>query len=230
MRISILLLSILLAGAASAARAHADSIQTFSLDSTTVSGTTKTLEDNALTVVISDVTIDGVTFDAGIRVTGSSDLTQTSSGIGVGGDSSALINAGEMLTFAAFITNERGGTASFGGFTALDFTFFTTKGEIAIFSDDTNPATTDDNWLTHTSLSDPDISATSPLLFNLFAADGTDDDGNTVKTSFRIDSIRASFDAVSAVPEPGSLALVGLGCIVAWVARRRRGRVSARRW
>jgi hypothetical protein len=221
MRILTLLLSILLAGAATAAAAHADSIQNFSLDSTSVSGTTKTLEDNSLTVVISDITIGGVTFDAGVRVTGSSDLTQTSSGIGVGGDSSALFNAGEMLTFAAFITNQRGGTACFGGFTALDFTFFTTAGEIAIFSDDTNPDTADDNWLTHTSLSDPDISATSPLLFNLFAANGTDDDGSTVKTSFRIDSIQASFDTVSAVPEPGSFALVGLGCIVAWVARRR---------
>jgi len=203
---------------------RADSIQTFSLDSTTVSGTTKSLSGDTLTVVLADLSIDGVTFDAVLTVKGSASLTQTSSGLGVDGSGSALLNHGESLSFSMSLANVSGGTASFGGFQSLDFTFFTTSGEAATFSLDNSLSTASDNFLTHMALSDPDISGTSPTYFTLFGVDGTDATGNKVTTSFRVDAIDGAFSTVAAVPEPGSLALIGFagGAFLLRRWRRRR--------
>ena len=175
-------------------------------------------------MTLDDVTIAGVTFDATLNVTGSGTLTQTSSGLGVSGTSSNLFNAGEKLKFYVDIDDVRGGTASFGGFTLLDFNFFTTGGETVVFSTDGRLGSTADNWLTHFAPGDADIRSQSPTVFTLLAQNGLDASGGVVKTSLRVDAIRASFDTVAAVPEPGTFALVGLVCVSAWLRRRLRRR------
>jgi hypothetical protein len=209
---------------ASAASARAESIESFSLDNTDVSNTTKSVSGDTLTVLLEDITIGGVTFDATLTVKGSASLTQTSSGIGVSGGGSDLVNNLEALTFSMAVDSVDGGTVIFGGFHALDLTFFTTSGETVVFSTDADLSSTWDNFLTHTSLSDPDISGTAPTYFTLFGLDGVDANGNKVTTSFRIDGIDAAFSTVAAVPEPGSFALLGMAGTLYLLRRWRRRR------
>lgn len=219
-----LFFALCLLASAGAVEAHADSLQTFSLDSTTVAGTSKTLDGHTLSVTLDDISIAGVTFDATLTVTGSGSLTQTSSGLGVSGTSSNLFNAGEKLKFFVDVDAVRGGTVTFAGFTLLDFNFFTTGGETVVFSTDGRLSTTTDNWLTHFAPGDADIRSQSPTVFTLLAQNGLDASGGVVKTSLRVDAIQASFETTAAVPEPGTFALVGLVCASAWLRRRLRRR------
>ncbi len=208
-----------------AAPARAESIQTISLDSTTVAGTTKSLSGSTFTATLADLTVDDVTFDVTLTVTGTGTLTQTTGGLGVSGGSSGLLNQGEGLTFSLAIGDVSGGEASFLGFRSVDFTFFGTAGETAVFSTDASLTTTSDNWLTHTALTDPDISCRSPLAFTLFGQDGTAPNGQSVTTSFRVDGIDAAFETTTPVPEPGSIVLCGGAAVLAaWRLRRRRSR------
>lgn len=147
----------------------------------------------------------GITFDATLTITGSSDLGHNNSGLGVDGNT---INDGESVRFTLSVSDPG---IVFDGFTLLDFNSFTAP-DRGILSEDAAIGGGDDTIL-NVPLGDFSIPG-SPTAFSIFGTAG-----NTT-TSFQLNRVSASF---SAVPEPSSLmlmSLIGLGA----VGSRRRSR------
>ena len=178
---------------------------TFSTDNTagfSLTGNTYTRTETGLVA-------DGVTFDATLTVLGfdatdaASDLNLASTGVGVTGNSSNLVNAGEYLQFSIAISNvDAGATVVFDGFDQIDFNSFE-DGDDAVLSIDRSAASLGDNQdVTGLAGGSTDIFAISiagstPTIFHAISSTG----------NFRIDDVRANF---TGVPEPTSFALVGL--------------------
>ncbi|MEM7013010.1 MAG: hypothetical protein AAF585_16175, partial [Verrucomicrobiota bacterium] len=140
---------------------------------------------NTLTVTESGLNADGVGFDLVLTVVGSGDLNLATTGTGVVGGSSNLLNDGEFLTYSLAVQNEVGGTVVFDGFTALDFNSFANTPDSAVLSLDNSLATAGDNFATITT--DPGTIPGLPTTFTLISVD---DMGTS---SFRVDDISAQF-------------------------------------
>lgn len=166
--------------------------------------------DDTLTIARTDLVVDGVTFDVTLTVVGSHDLERNSSGLGVNG---TRVNDGETLTFSLVVSDVRGGTLTFDGFTGVDLNFFTTDNDKAELESGGTIFLTQ----TTTPSGDVDISSTSPVSFLVRGVDGTG-----FSTSFSIDDVTGQFTGVSAVPEPSTLLLLSLGMVGVGVQRRRR--------
>jgi hypothetical protein len=171
---------------------------------------------STLTVSLVGLVADGVTFDADLTVIGSDDLNQISTGLGVDGNTTDLVNSGELLTFSISISNESGGTVVFDGFTEVDYNSFGAT-DSGVLSADNSEGTTGDNFFTTTTGGENvDISGTSPTTFSAIASPGSG-----TANSFRIDDVTVSFTGTVAVPEPSSAVLLGLGGLATLLRRRR---------
>ncbi|MEL7265342.1 MAG: PEP-CTERM sorting domain-containing protein [Planctomycetota bacterium] len=164
---------------------------------------------------------NGVTFDATITTTGSADLTQTTSGLGVDGNGSTLLNDGEFLSFTVSVANVVGGTVAFDGFTAVDPTFFGGT-DAGVFNDTAD-------LVTPLAFINAD-----PTVFGMPLGGGIGVTSFLVAgpaaSSFRVDDISAQFTGTAAagVPEPGTtaaLAVLAIG-MTATAIRRRRNRTA----
>ncbi len=204
--------------------AQADIIELFGMDD----GAGGSIAGDTYSLTRSGLVADGVTFNATLTVIGTpqavtASLDQNSNGLGIdsAGTDSVLVDNGEFLTFSMSVFNFVGGTVVFDGFTGVDFNNFGT-GDVGVFSIDHSAATLGDNFFTTTNGANVvDISATLPTVFSAIAeADGVN------SNSFRIDDVSAQFSGtlVAAVPEPSSLAFLGLLAGGFWARRVRQRR------
>jgi len=185
-------------------------VQTFQTD---LSGGGTISPLNILTVTMAGLSDGGVTFDAALTVVGSADLDIISTGLGVLGGGTDLVNAGEFLTFTMAVSNVSGGTINFDGFTDVDFNNLGAT-DAATLSLDASEATSGDNFFTTaTGAENVDISGISPIAFSAIA-------NASASNSFRIDDVTGSFTG-TVVPEPSSTALLGLGGLVLILRRRK---------
>ncbi|MFN3190422.1 MAG: hypothetical protein ACE361_07835 [Aureliella sp.] len=198
----------------SASLAKADLIETFQID-----GDAGDIASDTQIFFKGGLVADGVIFDATLTVTGSGNLNQISSGMGVQGNNSDLVNEGEFLSFTMSISNVSGGTIMFQGFTEIDTNNFGSS-DTGFLSIDSSAATTADNDPISGASNSPSFDLTSgtnvvnPTGFSIIAADGG-------SNSFRVDDVSAAFVG-TAVPEPSAIGLLGpLISLGLWRTRRR---------
>ncbi|MEP3834767.1 PEP-CTERM sorting domain-containing protein [Rhodopirellula bahusiensis] len=184
-------------------------VQTFTLTSAGGSAS-----GNTLSISLIGLDADGVTFDAIVTATGSANLNQTgTTGVGVSGGSSNLINQSEFVTFTASISNEVGGTVSFDGFTELTLSSLSQTNEQGAISADTV-----------LDIGDTIVSNNGPHSLSMlpsFSLLGTDNAGTN--SSFRALNVDAQFSGTAtAVPEPATfLALLLVAPSIAYRKRFR---------
>ncbi len=216
MKISFIFASALLVF--SAAISNADVVQVFETDSTAGFAAA----GNSYSRALNGLVADGVTFDATLTITGfdsglaAQDVNVASTGVGVEGIGSDLVNDGERMNFMMLVSNEIGGTVTFNGFTEIDFNFLSTP-DSAVLSLD-NSELSANFFSTSTTVDMVDISGTSPTDFWAIAVLGTT---ASVENSFRIKEVSARFTGVASVPEPGTFGVLALSAICL-VRRRRR--------
>jgi hypothetical protein len=180
------------------------------------------LTGNTYTRLETGLVADGVTFDATLTVLGfdaagaPSDLNLVSTGVGVTGNGSNLVNGGEYLQFTVAISNvDPGAGVVFDGFDQIDFNSFE-NGDEAVLSIDSSAASLGDNQdVTGTGGGSTDVFAiniagSTPTVFHAISSTG----------NFRIDDVRANF---TGVPEPTSFTLLGM--LIGPVIMRRKKRV-----
>ncbi len=172
------------------------------------------LVNDTLTVTQTGLNSDGVTFDAILTVTGSSNVNQASTGLGVTGNTSLLVDTGEYLQFSIAVQNESGGNVVFNGFQDIDFNSFVDP-DTGVLSLDNSIASSGDNFFSTTSgAGNVDISGTSPILFFAIADSGA-------ANSFRIDDVTASFTGT--IPEASYYAMIiGITSIILTILFRRK--------
>lgn len=163
--------------------------------------------------------VNGITFDAKLVVSGSGDVYVGNNGLGVDG---TKVESGESLTYSMVIENVVGGTIMFDGFTS--FSNSTGAGSGAFTLRDDSNSTPGPTFFDGSTISDatPDtVVFAAPTLpyFNsnplptIFTATA----GSAQNDNFRGAAVCATF---SAVPEPSSLMMFGL--VISTLACRRK--------
>lgn len=156
----------------------------------------------------------GVSFDATLSVDSTGgNLDQASTGLGVSGGLSNLINDDEALSFSLTVTNIVGGTVDFLGFNAVDLTSFSSI-DSGIARQLLVPSPRIESLAPNTNTFDPPF----PNFTGIF---GTENNGGS-GTSFRVESISTLFRVtpdMSAVPEATSF-LIWMG-LMGFVSIRR---------
>ena len=147
-----------------------------------------------------------VSFTANFLLTGSSNIFDDVGAIGVDGGATSNIDTGESVTISFVnFTGVSGGTVNFDGFTSINLTGMGAPGEVAqVPPGFTNLITTNGQ----SNLAGAPLA--SPL--NVVGLSNAD---------FQITGFGAQFTGVTSVPEPGSLATVGL-LAIGLISRRRR--------
>lgn len=182
--------------------ANADLI-TLQLDDTGVILSTTNVVNDTYQFTATGQSVSGVTFDATITALGSTSLGILTTGLGV---DNTRVNDGEWVRLTASISNVMGGLVSFDGFSSVDMGFFAVASdEIAVSSSSTGvPALFDDFSSDPGTFFSGGVAMLAPN--DIFLVGET----STSTTSVSFDSVVGEFSAVAAVPEPGSMAFLGL--------------------
>lgn len=194
---------------------HASVVGSYELDGD-AGGTVTT---NVFTLTLLGLMDGGVTFDATLTGTGSANIDQTAStGLGITGGSSALINPGESIGFTISTSNVIGGTVTFDGFTEITLSSLTTVNEQGVLSVDGTLDNPGDSFVTSDGPHDVATLLSSPTTLTVFGFQN-----GAVNSSFRALTLQASFTGV-AVPEASSMLFGGLAgaiSLAGWAWRRR---------
>ncbi len=176
---------------------------------------TRPLEGTSLSFTEVGLTVDGVTFDATVSVTGSAKVRSNNNGLGVEGGTPTLIGAGEWLKLTMNITNVTGGAVLFDGFAGVGLENFENN---------------DRGFVSSNLSGSPVLAALVPRAdtFGLSSLSTTifvvgHHPVSTGTSSFRLKTVSAQFSSVAAVPEPatGTLFLSGLVFAAGYRNRRR---------